>query len=108
MESSSKKGVWGSRRSLYSRGRSQGRNLGPRLGASPTHSIIREREREGVSPRGGEGGEISGLFEVKREGQARGPRAEDSSGPLGGVDALLGLLPPSQQLLPGEEGCTSP
>lgn len=53
MESSSKKGVWGSRRSLYSRGRSQGRNLGPRLGASPTHSIIREREREGVSPRGG-------------------------------------------------------
>lgn len=31
-------------------GPSRSRNLGPWLSASPTHVIIREREREGVSP----------------------------------------------------------
>lgn len=57
------------------------------MDASRTHDIIRERE----SPCG-EGGEVSGLFGVKREGLARGPRAEDHGGPHGRAEALLGLL----------------
>lgn len=69
-------------------GLSQGRNLGPRLDASPTHDLISEREREGVNPRW-EGGEASGIFRVKREGRARGPRAEDSGSPHSRAEASL-------------------
>lgn len=57
------------------------------MGVSRTHGIIRERE----SP-WREGGEVSQLFRVKREGLARGPWAEDPGGPHGRAEALLGLL----------------
>uniref|UniRef100_A0A5F7ZZP3 Kallikrein related peptidase 10 n=1 Tax=Macaca mulatta TaxID=9544 RepID=A0A5F7ZZP3_MACMU len=76
-----KRGCFGHWEKPVFQGPSQSRNLGPRS-ASLTHGIIRQREREGGSPGVGvgEGGEASGLLRVKREGPARGPWAEDTSG----------------------------
>ncbi|KAK2499600.1 hypothetical protein MC885_012454 [Smutsia gigantea] len=73
-------------------GTSQSRNLVPRLGASSTHDIIREREREGCVPRG-RAGSFRALG-VKREGLARGPWAKDSGGTHGRVEALVSPLLP--------------